>query len=128
MTDLLALAVAGALGSVCRFLLCSLSYRVRGEGCGYGTLVVNMIGCFALTFFMHTALVTDLVPRTLRIAVAIGFLGAFTTFSTFGFETLRYLDDGDWALAATNVVANVVLCLIASWAGLTAGRIFIGGV
>ena len=55
-------------------------------------------------------------------------LGAFTTFSTFGFETLRYLDDGDWALAATNVVANVVLCLIASWAGLTAGRIFIGGV
>ncbi len=127
MTDLLALAVAGALGSVCRFLLSSWTYRALGEGFAYGTLLVNVIGCFALTFFMHTALVTDLVPRTLRIAVAIGFLGAFTTFSTFGFETLRYLDDGDWALAATNVLANVVLCLLASWAGLAAGRIFIGG-
>jgi CrcB protein len=100
---------------------------VFGEGFAFGTLVVNVIGCFALALFMHAALATDAIPRTLRLAVAVGFLGAFTTFSTFGYETVRYLQDGDLRLAAANVAANVVVCLLATWAGFAAGRVLIGG-
>ncbi|TFH21902.1 MAG: fluoride efflux transporter CrcB [Myxococcales bacterium] len=127
MSEILALAAAGALGAVGRYLVSGWAYRVFGEGFAFGTLVVNVIGCFALALFMHAALATDAIPRTLRLAVAVGFLGAFTTFSTFGYETVRYLQDGDLRLAAANVAANVVVCLLATWAGFAAGRVLIGG-
>ena len=127
MIEALALAVAGALGTLGRYAASGWAYNVFGEGFAYGTLVVNVVGCFLIGFLMQAGLATDLVPRTLRLALAVGFLGAFTTFSTFGYETLKYLEAGAWRLAAANVAANMVFCLTATWAGLVAARATVGG-
>jgi CrcB protein len=128
LNELVALALAGALGTLGRYTLSGWAYRVMGEGFAFGTLTVNVVGCFLLGLLMHVGLATDLLPRTLRFAATVGFLGAFTTYSTFGYETMRYLEDGAWMLAAANVGANLALGLFATWAGLTAARAAFGGV
>jgi fluoride exporter len=120
--DVLTIAVAGACGSVSRYAMSALSYRVFGQRFAYGTLVVNVLGCLLLGFFMQLAASNEWVERSWRIPITIGFFGAFTTFSTFGYETMRYMQDGLWFLASTNIVASVLLCLIAVWGGLSAGR------
>ena len=116
MMELLALAVAGALGTLARYGVSRWTYAWLGDGFAFGTLAVNVLGCFLLAFLMQLALTGDLVPRTMRLAFGVGFLGAFTTFSTFGFETMRYMDAGAWRLALANVAANLVLGLAATWA------------
>lgn len=127
MREVLALAVAGALGTVGRYAVSGWAYRLLGDRFAIGTLTVNVIGSFLLAFLMELGLTTDLLPRTLRFAATVGFLGAFTTYSTFGYETMRYLEDGDWLLAGANVGANLVIGLLAVWAGLSAARAMFGG-
>jgi len=128
MREVVIIALSGALGSVSRYLVSGWAYRIFGEQFAYGTIAVNIIGCFALGVAMEMSIVTDLLPRTLRLAVTIGFLGAFTTFSTFGYETHQYMENGAWWLALLNVAGNVVLGIIAVWAGLVLGRSVFGGV
>jgi CrcB protein len=127
-SEILALAVAGALGTVGRYAVSGWTYRLLGEGFAYGTLAVNAAGCFLIGVLMQVGVTTDIIPRTLRFALAIGFLGAFTTFSTFGYETVRYAEDGAWNLAIANVGAQLVLGLLATWLGFTVARAAIGGV
>lgn len=127
-SEILALAVAGAIGTVGRYAMSGWAYRILGEGFAYGTLVVNVVGCFLLGLLMQVGVTTDIVPRTVRFALAIGFLGAFTTFSTFGYETVRYAEDGAWNLALANVGAQLALGLLATWAGFTVARAAVGGV
>ncbi len=98
-----------------------------GENFAYGTLAVNVIGCFLLGLVMQIGLTTELMPRTVRLTAGVGFLGAFTTYSTFGYETMRYLEAGAWTLAAANVGANLLLGLLATWSGLTFARAAVGG-
>ena len=117
----------GAFGAVSRYAVGVTVFRWLGEGFAYGTLVVNVLGCFLLALLAHLGTTTDLVSPELRLVLGVGFLGAFTTFSTFGYETLTYLEDGDWVLAAANVVANLVFGLVAVWAGLTLARYVYGG-
>ena len=126
MRDVLALAVAGAAGTVSRYALSGWSYRLFGDRFPYGTLVVNVVGCVLLGLFMEIALGADLVPQSWRLPVAAGFFGAFTTFSTFGYETMRYLEEAAWGAALANIAANVFFCLAAMWLGLTAGRALVG--
>ncbi len=128
MREVVIIAFSGALGSVGRYLLSGWAYRIFGERFAYGTIAVNIIGCFALGVAMEMSIVTDLLPRTLRLAVTIGFLGAFTTFSTFGYETHQYMESGAWWLALLNVAGNVVFGIVAVWAGLVLGRSIFGGV
>ncbi len=128
MTELLSLAIAGAAGTVSRYVVSGWAYRLLGERFAFGTLAVNVVGCFLLALVMQVALVSDAVPRSLRLALTVGFLGAFTTFSTFGYETLRYLEDGAWLLATANVAANLIVGLSACWAGLLAANALTGGV
>ena len=128
MREVVIIAFSGALGSISRYLLSGWAYRIFGERLAYGTIAVNVIGCFALGLAMEMSLVTDLLPRTLRLAVTIGFLGAFTTFSTFGYETQQYMESGAWWLAFLNVAGNVVFGIVAVWAGLAMGRSIFGGV
>ena len=123
-----ALAVAGAAGTVSRYAVSGWSYRVLGDKLPYGTLVVNVVGCLLLAFVMQIALSADVIPRAWRMPITVGFFGAFTTFSTFGYETLRLMEDAAWTPALINVGANVILCLAAAWAGLALGRLALGGV
>lgn len=122
MRDVLTIALAGAGGSVSRYALSALSYRLLGQRFAYGTLVVNVLGCLLLGLFMQLAISHEWIGRDWRLPITVGFFGAFTTFSTFGYETMRYMQDGLWFLATTNIIANVVLCLLGMWAGLSGGR------
>ena len=122
MRDLLLLATAGALGTLSRYGVVLWSRKVLGPDLPGGTLLVNVLGCFVLAFLMQLGLSGEAIPRSARLIVGVGFLGAFTTFSTFGYETLHLLERGALGPALLNVSANVVLGLLAAWGGLMAGR------
>jgi len=114
--------VAGFFGAVSRYWLDGVVSRLTGGGFPWGTLVVNLSGCF-LVGLLTTVLTERLLPHpTVRIAVTVGFVGAYTTFSTFAYESLRQLQDGALGLAAANVAGSVVLGLLAAWVGVVAGR------
>jgi CrcB protein len=125
--QILYLAIAGALGAVSRFLLSGFTYRLLGSGFPYGTLCVNVIGSLLIGFVMQVGLNTDIIPQSLRTVITVGFLGAFTTFSTFSFETLNYIQDGVWGMALLNIAVNVIVCLLAVFAGIIIGKLAFGG-
>lgn len=127
MREALLITLAGALGSLARYGMSGWAYRVLGERFPYGTLAVNVVGSLLLGAVMHIGLSTELISRSMRLAIAVGFMGAFTTFSTFSYETVRYLEDGAWWPAGVNVATNLVLSLSAAWAGLRIARSLIGG-
>lgn len=116
------IALAGAAGAVARYAVGDLVMRGRDTVFPLGTLVANLSGSFLLGFAF--ALLTDrfLVSPALRTAVTVGFLGAYTTFSTFSLETLRLLEDGAYGLGLANVGLSVLGGLVAAWLGLVAGR------
>jgi CrcB protein len=119
--ELVAIALAGALGSLGRHGASVLTVRWFGDVLPYGTLAVNTLGSLILGTLTGLALVSDVVPASIRVPVATGFLGAFTTFSTFSVETVRLAERDPW-LAAANVAANLVLGLGAAVLGVAIGR------
>ena len=118
MTRLLAVAAAGALGALARYGLSGAAQRWFPVGFPGGTLVVNLLGCFLLGLLATLGLERLTLSPTTRLAVLVGFLGSFTTFSTFGYETLALLREGDPARAGLNVALSVGLGLLACWAGV----------
>ncbi|MEK7703614.1 MAG: fluoride efflux transporter CrcB [Myxococcota bacterium] len=127
MRSLLVIALAGAFGTLSRYAVSGWSYRLFGPRFAYGTLIVNLVGCVLLGLVMQLGLSTDLVPPALRVPLGVGFLGAFTTFSTFSYETLRYIEDGALVLAGLNVAVSVVGGLGAVWLGFVLARLVVGG-
>jgi CrcB protein len=121
------IALFGAVGAVGRYALSGWAYRGLGTAFPYGTLFVNLIGCFLLGIVFHVGQSTDLIPPHYRQALSIGTLGAFTTFSTFGLETLQQLQSGQWRHGLLNIALNVVVGLFAVWLGIQTGRQFVGG-
>jgi CrcB protein len=122
LQQLLAIAIGGAAGSVLRFLISSNIYRVVGRDFPYGTLTVNFLG--SLMMGVIFVLVTErlLLAAEWRSILMIGFLGAFTTFSTFSMETVSLIENGEMLKAALNAILSVVLCIGATWIGLGLGR------
>jgi len=116
------IGMAGFLGAVSRYQVEGWVSRHTRDGFPFGTLTVNISGCLLLGFL--TALFVErLVPSPhLRAAVTIGFLGAYTTFSTFAYESLRLGEDGAPARAVLYVVASVGLGVMAAWAGTALGK------
>ena len=121
------IAVAGALGALSRWGISLAGYRLFGTGFAWGTLIANVLGCFLLGFLMHLCLVSDRISDTMRIAVTVGFLGALTTFSTFSYETVGYIEDGSWMLAIGNIAANLIIGMGATLGGLILARTLFGG-
>ena len=126
MKILFLIAFAGAVGAVSRYVLSGWTDRLLGDSFPYGTLAVNLLGCFLLGTVQQVGEITDLISQETRVVIAIGFLGALTTFSTFGYETLRQLEDGNWIAVFGNVAAHLLLGLLAVWAGLTLARLIFG--
>ncbi len=119
MAVLLAVAAGGAFGSVARYLVNTVWLPAAGpHAMPWGTLTVNVVGSFL--YGLLFAVLTQYVPAsaTLRVALLAGFLGGFTTFSSFSFETVRLLEEGQVMLAGGYVLGSVLSCLVAVWLGL----------
>jgi fluoride exporter len=117
MARLLWICLGGAGGTGARYLLSGWTLRRFGPGFPYGTLAVNVIGSFLLAVLMFLGTETDSLPPTTRLALTTGVMGGFTTYSTFSYETMKYLQEGAWLLAALNVLVTVVACLVACLLG-----------
>jgi len=117
------IGMAGFLGAVSRYHVEGWVSRHTRSDFPIGTLAVNVSGCLLLGFLI-TLFAERLVPSPhLRAALTIGFLGAYTTFSTFAYETLRLGEDGAPARAVLYVVASVCLGVLAAWTGSALGRV-----
>jgi CrcB protein len=114
--------MGGAVGAVLRFLASTGVYRLLGKDFPYGTLAVNVLGSLLMGFFFIVMVERELVSAVWRSALLVGMLGAFTTFSTFSFETMALLEGGEWLKAGLNIFLSVVVCLLATWLGLSLGR------
>ena len=109
MFQILAVGVGGFLGAVGRYALSGLAQRWLGSGFPYGTLLVNVVGCLALGGVWGLVEYRQMYSMNARLFLATGILGGLTTFSTFGYETFAQLRDEQYALAAANVAANVIV-------------------
>jgi CrcB protein len=115
--------VGGGIGATMRYWLQGVVYRISGAGFPYGTLVVNVLGSFAIGLLMSVFEERFVVTSSLRLFLTIGILGGFTTFSSFSFETMALLRDGSYFLGLMNVGTSVLFCLAATWFGLMFGRL-----
>ena len=122
MQQLLAIAGGGALGAVLRFGMSNSVYRLLGRDFPYGTLAVNVLGSLLLGFLFVLFIERIVVSAEWRSGLLIGLLGAFTTFSTFSLETLALFEAGAPLKALLNIIASVVLCLVATWLGMILGK------
>ena len=129
MREVMLVAVGGSLGAVARYAVGLAAARLAGSGFPWGTLSVNVVGCFLMGIVMEWILdlesqreLTAAITRQLgfcKHGVAIGFLGGLTTFSSFGADTLRELHAGQVSVGLGNIAANVLLSLAAVWAGMS---------
>ncbi len=122
MYQVLVIAAGGALGALMRYGISSSIYRFFGRDFPYGTLTVNLLGSFLMGIAVVLIMERMEMPELWRAGVIIGFLGAFTTFSTFSLETLALFENGQMLKALLNIGLSVMLCIIATWLGISAAR------
>ena len=123
MRDILTISLGAIAGANARYFLSRYAARLMGPAFPYGTLVINVIGSLIVGFFMIWATERALLDPRWRLLVVIGFCGAFTTFSSYAFETMAYFEQGQWLLMLTNFVSNNFLCLAGALAGMALARV-----
>ena len=114
----LLIALFGAIGTLARYGLQGVVQIRIGSTFPYGTLLVNLTGCFLLGLVGQLTLNRIIVPPEWRMAIAVGFFGGYTTFSSFGWETAKMFEAGEWLRASSYVAASVVFGLLLSVAGI----------
>ena len=123
MNQLIVIAIGGAFGAVMRFLVSTGLYQWLGRDFPYGTLLVNVVGSFLIGVLTETLVLQRVtVALDYRAAILVGFIGAFTTFSTFSLETFYLLEQGQIGKAGLNITVSIGSCLAAVWFGLVCGR------
>jgi len=122
VTRLLAVAAGGAVGALARYGLTAAVHTVVDRGFPWGTLAVNLLGSFAMGLLYVLLLERSAAGPETRALLLTGFLGAFTTFSTFSVETLNLLEAGSAGRAAANVAVSIAACLAAAWLGMGLAR------
>ena len=116
------IALGGALGALARYQLSTVIQSRIPIGFPWGTFIVNITGCFVMG--VATTLVTErFVNPNWRFLVPIGFIGAYTTFSTFELETFRAVGDGGWLVAGSNVIGSFVAGYVALWLGVVLAKL-----
>ncbi len=113
MEKLLLVGTGGFCGAVCRYLVAGWAAERFGGLFPFGTLLVNILGSFLLALFITLSVERLLLTPAWRLFLAIGFLGAFTTFSTFAWETDSLIRDAEWLSAGINIAGNVIAALAA---------------
>ena len=120
MLKTILVALAGMLGTLLRYWLSGFVARQYGETFPWGTMAVNLIGCFLAGAVFYLTQERFLVSPALRTIILIGFLGGFTTFSSYGLQTFTLLRDGEFGLALLNIGASNVFGLLMVWTGYVA--------
>jgi len=122
--QLVAIAMGGAFGAMLRFIVSNSVSQHWGREFPYGTLSVNILGSLVMGFlFVAIGAMPGISPHW-RSILMVGFLGAFTTFSTFSLDTLDLAMRGQWISGLTNILVSVVLCIAACWLGMIIAKLF----
>jgi CrcB protein len=114
--------LGGALGTGARYALGGWAQRALGTAFPYGTTMINLLGSFLIVIIMHLGLERGVVSADVRIVLTTGVMGGFTTYSSFNYESIRFMQSGAWGMAALNVAVTVVGCLVAGGLGLLCAR------
>lgn len=115
--------LGGLVGSLARYWLAGIMQRLTGSDFPMGTLTVNVLGSFVVGVVMMLSLERGLLSPDMRLLLAVGLCGGFTTMSTFSYETVALLRDGEMALAFGNLGATLGMCFLAVWLGSLVGRL-----
>lgn len=116
------LGIFGGMGCVARYMVSGWVYSLAGKTLPYGTLAVNVVGSLLLGLIMEGSLRSTLLSPELRFGITVGFMGGFTTFSTFSYETVRLLEEGSMVAAGANILLNVTVCVAAALIGIYLAR------
>jgi fluoride exporter len=122
VNDILVISIGAVLGANARWIISRYAARVLGPMFPYGTLFINVTGSFIVGFFMIWTTERVLLDPRWRLLIVVGFCGAFTTFSSYAFETMAYFEQGQWLLMFANFASNNLLCLGAALAGMALAR------
>ncbi len=123
--EFLIVAVGGALGALSRYFAVTTIAKTFGADFPYGTLFVNTLGSFILVFFVILTIEKLSIDPMWRLLFAVGFLGSFTTFSSFSYETIALFQDGEYFKGIVNVLLNNVFSLSAGIIGLISAKALI---
>ena len=123
MTDFLIISLGAIFGANARYVISRWGAKLMGPVFPYGTLVINVTGSMIVGFFMIWASERVLIDPRWRLLVVIGFCGAFTTFSSYAYETMAYFEQGQWGLMFANFATNNLLCLAGALAGMALARV-----
>ena len=123
MLDFFAISAGAVAGANLRYWMSRYAARLLGPVFPYGTLTINVLGSFVLGFFLVWTTERAVVDPRWRLLIAIGFCGGYTTFSSYAFETMTFFEQGQWALMATNFLANNLLACGAVLAGMALARV-----
>lgn len=121
--DFLIISLGAIVGANARYLISRFAAKELGPVFPYGTLFINVSGSLIVGFFMIWAAERVLVDPRWRLLIVVGFCGAFTTFSSYAFETMAYFEQGQWLLMCTNILSNNILCLLGALAGMALARV-----
>jgi len=116
------IALGGALGALARYQLAAMVQTRVAAGFPWGTFVVNTTGCLVMGVAATLFTQRLVVHPNWRFLIPIGFIGAYTTFSTFEYETFRAVAEGSWLIGAANVAGSVLAGYVALWAGIVLAR------
>jgi CrcB protein len=121
--DFLAISLGAIVGANARYWISRSTLRLFGPVFPYGTLAINVLGSFVVGFFMVWTTQRVMVDPRWRLLIAVGFCGGFTTFSSYAFESMALMEQGQWAMMATNIVSNNLLSLAAVLTGMALARL-----
>jgi CrcB protein len=122
LKDILVISVGAVVGANARWVISRYAARLLSPIFPYGTLLINVSGSFIVGFFLIWTSERVLMDPRWRLLVVVGFCGAFTTFSSYAFESMAYIEQGQWLLLAANFLANNLLCFAAVLAGMALAR------
>jgi CrcB protein len=121
--NFIVVSLGAIVGANLRYIFSRYAAKVLGPVFPYGTLIINLTGSFIVGWFMIWTTERVLVDPRWRLLVVVGFCGGFTTFSSYAFESMAYLEQGQWLLMTTNILANNLLCMAAAIAGMALARV-----
>ena len=123
MLKVMMVAVGGGIGATTRYLVSTWAAEKFGTNFPYGTLIVNVVGCFIIGAFMTLTTERLIVSPYWRLLVTVGFVGGLTTFSSYSYETFKLLQDADMMMAMYNLFGNVIIGFFATWLGISMARL-----